>query len=311
MHVHASKVFLTLILASIGVFGISGLHAQELRCKVTVNSNQIPQVDRSIFDALETGITEFMNSTNWTSDVYEEFEKIECQIFINVTEQEKDPSGKLVADAYRGTITIIAQRRIYETTYDSPLLNHQDQDFTFSYIPYQQFLWAENSAQANLTSVLGFYAYLIIGLDMDSFSPEGGTDILNKALNVINNSQNLGDRGWRAMEGKQNRYWIINDYLNSAFKALREIYYAYHRQGLDIMLGDEKKGREGVIAAIKRLEEVWDQRPNAFLLQIFFNAKRNEILQFMGSLTPPERMELVPVLKKVDPAQGSRYESIR
>lgn len=284
--------------------------AQELRCQVTVNSNQMAQVDRSIFDGMEVGIREFMNNTQWTNDRYEDFERIECQIFINVVKQEASSGGQVIPNRYSGTITVIAQRRIFNSTFDAPLLNHQDNDFTFTYAPNQQFLYSENAAQANLTSILAYYAYLIIGLDMDSFAPKGGEEPLLKAQAVVNNGQNLPETGWRASEGNNNRYWIINDYLNQAFSPLRDLIYEYHRKGFDYMVGDMKKGRLGALQALEKLDQVWDQRPNAFLLQVFYNAKRNEIINLLKNTPAPEKAGIIPILKKTDPAQASKYDAV-
>lgn len=300
------KIWISLFLGLLGAN--SAILAQELRCKVIVNSNQIAQVDRSVFDALQSSLSEFMNNTKWTDDSYEEFERIECQFFLNVTAQEKDNADKVIPDRYKATLTIISQRRIYNSSYDSQLLNHLDEDITFQYIPFQQLLFSDNAALNNLTSIFAFYAYVIIGLDMDSYAPEGGTDILNKALNVVNNAQTLSERGWQATQGNSNRYWLINDYMNAAFKPLRKLMYTYHREGFDQFDSDLAKGREKAFEALKTLQDVWSQRPNAFLLRIFFNAKRNEIISLVKTADPAQKQAIIPILKKVDPAQSARYD---
>lgn len=284
------------------------LQSQELRCEVKVNTNQIAQADQSIFEGFETGVREFMNNTKWTDEDYEEFEKIQCQIFINVTNQEKSATGQLVPNSYSGTLTIIAQRRIYNSAFDSPLLNHQDKAFAFTYLPNQAFFFSENASQSNLTSVLAFYAYLIIGLDKDAMAPKGGDAELLKAQAVVNNSQNLGEPGWRSSENNNNRYWIINDYLNQAFSPLRELMYDYHRLGMDVLVSDFKTGRQACLKALEKLDKIWDQRPNAFLLQVFYNAKRQEILNVLKNTPAAEKTTLIPILKKTDPAQGSKYD---
>jgi hypothetical protein len=257
------------------------IYTQELRCEVKINTAQIAQADQSIFEGFENGVREFMNNTKWTEEEYEEFEKIQCQIFINVTNQEKSATGQVVPNSYSGTITIIAQRRIYNSAFDSPLLNHQDKAFSFTYLPNQAFFFSENASQSNLTSVLAFYAYIIIGLDKDGMSPKGGDSELLKAQAVVNNSQNLSEPGWRSTENNNNRYWIINDYLNQAFSPLRDLYYEYHRLGMDVLVSDFKNGRIACLKALEKLDKVWDQRPNAFLLQVFYNAKRQEIINIL------------------------------
>lgn len=293
---------------------LTGLHSlafsQELKCNVTVNSNQIAQVDRSIFDALQKGIFEFVNNTQWTDEIYQDYEKIECGIFINVTEQEKDNSGKVVADRYRGTITINARRPVYNTSFYATLFNYQDNDFSFQYIPFQQFFYSENTSMSNLTAVIAFYAYYIIALDHETFSLEGGEKYMTKAQNIVNMSQNLSERGWKANEGNSNRYWLVFDYLSPAFKPLRTLMYNYHRKGLDVMQQNLEEGRMQVIESLKTLEQIWTQRPNAFLLQVFFSSKRNEILAMLKDTPLSIKANLIPILKKVDPAQGSKYDEV-
>lgn len=296
------------ILAFTACLGLA--RAQELKCSVKVNSNQIAQVDRSIFDALEKGIFEFMNNTAWTDEVFQETEKIECGIFINVTEQLKDNAGQVIADQYRGTITVQSRRPVYGTSYYTTVFNYQDQDFTFSYIPFQQFYYSENASLANLTAVLAFYAYYIIALDYETFSSKGGEKYLVKAQQVINNSQNLADAGWKAFEGNANRYYLVYDYLNPAFAPLRDLMYNYHRLGFDVMQSNLDAGRGKVIESLKNLEKIWNQRPNAFLLQIFFSTKRNEIIEMLKETPLNVKADLLPILKKVDPAHGSKYDEL-
>lgn len=286
------------------------LQAQELRCEVVVNSSQIAQVDRSIFDALQKSVYEFMNNTAWTSETYKEEEKIKCQIFINVTGQEKDGAGQVVADKYIGTILVQSSRPIYNTNQESILLNFQDDNFTFSYIPFQQMFYSENSAQSNLTQVLAFYAYFIIGLDKDSFGQDGGEDFLIKAQQCVNNAASLPDIGWRANENNRNRYYLVNDYLNTAFEPLRSLMYNYHRNGLDVWYPNMEQGRQVIADALKTLDQIWTQRPNAFLLQIFFLAKRTEIISLFKQAPPNVKADLIPVLKKVDPTWGAKYDDL-
>lgn len=284
--------------------------SQELKCDVTVNSNQIAQVDRSIFDALQKGIYEFINNTQWTDEIYQDYEKIECSIFINVTEQEKDNTGTVVADRYRGTITINARRPVYNTSFYTTVFNYQDNDFSFQYIPFQQFYYSENTSMSNLTAVIAFYAYYIIALDHETFSLEGGEKYMIKAQNIVNMSQNLPERGWKANEGNNNRYWLVFDYLNPAFKPLRKLMYNYHRKGLDVMQQNLEVGRMQVIESLKTLEQIWTQRPNAFLIQVFFSSKRNEILAMLKDTPPSIKADLIPILKKVDPAHASKYDEV-
>jgi hypothetical protein len=288
---------------------VAGLQAQEIKCNVTVNSTQVSQVDQDIFSALQKGIYEFVNNTTWTDEVYAQHEKIEAAIFVNVQDQVKDGQGQAIADQYKGTITVQSRRRVYNTTYDCQMLNFQDNNFTFSYIPFQQFYYSESSSMSNLTAVIAFYVYMIIGLDYDSFSPNGGDKYLNKAQNIVNMSQNLAEPGWKANE-TANRYYMINDYLNPAFKPLRDLYYNYHRSGFDVMTSDLPGGRKAVFDSLKSLEKIWNQRPNAFLLQVFFSTKRNEIMDMLKATKAQDKAEVITILKKCDPSQGSKYDGL-
>jgi hypothetical protein len=162
---------------------------------------------------------------------------------------------------------------------------------------------------SNLTAVIAFYCYMMIGLDYDSFSPNGGDKYLGKALNIVNMSQNLPEPGWKASE-TSNRYYMINDYMNPAFKPLRDLIYNYHRLGYDVMSSDLPGGKKVVFDALKSLDKIWSQRPNAFLLQIFFSTKRNEIMDMLKESKATEKVELIPILKKVDPSQSSKYDAL-
>lgn len=284
-------------------------NSQELRCEVTVNSNQVAQVNRSIFDALEKGVFEFMNNTKWTDDNFDEKERIECGIFINVTEQLKDGSGKVVSDQYKATILVQSRRPVYNTALNCQMLNYMDQDFEFTYVPFQPFNYSESSSMSNLTAVLAFYAQMIIGMDYDSFELNGGEKALNKALQIVNNSQSLAERGWQAMQGNENRYWMINDYLNSAFVDYRAMLYEYHRLGFDVMQKNLPEGRQAAINALKSVDKIWMQRPNAFLLKVFYSTKRNEIINMLKSAPANDKVEIIPILKKTDPSQGSMYDA--
>jgi hypothetical protein len=288
---------------------VSLTNAQEIKCNVTVNSNQIPQVERDIFDALQKGVYEFVNNTAWTEEVYAQQEKIEASIFINVTEQVKDGQGQVIADQYKGSITVQSRRRVYGTTFDCQMMNYQDNNFSFSYIPFQQFYYSESSSMSNLTAVIAFYCYMMIGIDYDSFSMNGGDKYLNKALNIVNMSQNLPDAGWKANE-VANRYYMINDYMNPAFKPLRELMYNYHRLGYDILTVDLPGGTKIIFDALKTLDKIWSQRPNAFLLQVFFSTKRNEIMDMLKGTKAVDKVDVIPVLKKVDPSQSSKYDAL-
>ncbi len=277
--------------------------AQELNCSVSILSPQIQASDKSIFETLQTSIREFMNNRIWTNDQFLNQERIECSMIITISE-------RVSVDEFKANVQIQSRRPVYKSSFNSPLFNHQDNDMAFRYIQDQVLEFDEANINSNLTAVLAYYAYLLIGLDYDSFSPEGGTPYYVKAQNIVNNAARLSERGWKAFESSRNRYWITENLLNSSFKPLRSTLYAYHRKGLDIMSEDAPKGRLVITESIKELRRVFSDKPNSFLMQIFFNAKADEIVNIYSQAQMDEKNQVVPVLSLVDPANTLKYQGI-
>lgn len=277
--------------------------AQELNCSVSILSPQIQASDKSIFETLQTSIREFMNNRIWTNDQFLNQERIECSMIITISE-------RVSVDEFKANVQIQSRRPVYKSSFNSPLFNHQDNDMAFRYIQDQVLEFDEANINSNLTAVLAYYAYLLIGLDYDSFSPEGGTPYYVKAQNIVNNAARLSERGWKAFESSRNRYWITENLLNSSFKPLRSTLYEYHRKGLDIMSEDAPKGRLVITESIKELRRVFSDKPNSFLMQIFFNAKADEIVNIYSQAQMDEKNQVVPVLSLVDPANTLKYQGI-
>lgn len=277
--------------------------AQELNCSVSILSPQIQASDKTIFETLQTSIREFMNNRTWTNDQYLNQERIECSIIITISE-------RVSVDEFKANLQIQSRRPVYKSSFNTPLFNHQDNDMSFRYIQDQVLEFDEANINSNLTAVLAYYAYLLIGLDYDSFSPEGGTPYYVKAQNIVNNAARLSERGWKAFESSRNRYWITENLLNSSFKPLRSTLYAYHRMGLDYMSDDAQKGRMAITESIKELRRVFSDKPNSFLMQIFFNAKADEIVNIYSQSQMDEKNQVVPVLSLVDPANQLKYQGI-
>ncbi|HNQ62047.1 MAG TPA: DUF4835 family protein [Bacteroidia bacterium] len=295
-----AKKFLSIIICFIY---FNGSQAQELNCSVSVLSPQIQASDKTIYETLQTSIREFMNNRTWTNDQFLNQERIECSIIITISERTS-------VDAFKANIQIQSRRPVYQSSFYAPLFNHQDNDFSFKYIQDQVLELDEADITSNLTAVLAYYAYLIIGLDYDSFSPEGGTPYFVKAQNIVNNSTRLAERGWKAFESSRNRYWITENLLNSSFSPLRITMYNYHRRGLDKMTDNALEARQVISESLKDLRRVYADKPNSFLMQVFFNAKADEIVNIYSQAQIDEKNQIVPILSLIDPANTLKYQGI-
>jgi len=280
------------------------LFAQELNCTVKVLSPAIQGTEKSVFETLETAIKEFMNNTRWTNDNFKQDERIECNITINVTR-------RISVDEFEANIIVQSRRPVYKSSYNTNLINYQDNDFTFKYTPFQPFEFNENTFINNLTSTLGYYAYIFIGLDYDTFSPDGGTPYYQKAQTIVNNAQNASEKGWKAFEGSKNRYWLAENLANSNFKGVRSCLYNYHRMGLDMMTNDVELARKNIADALEGLQKVHNMQMGSFLMQIFFLAKADEIVNIFSVATPDVKNKLVPLLNTIDPGNVTKYEKLR
>jgi hypothetical protein len=278
--------------------------AQELNCNVKVLSPAIQGTERSVFETLETAIKEFMNNTRWTNDNFKQDERIECNITINVTK-------RISVDEFEANIIVQSRRPVYKSSYNTNLINYQDNDFTFKYTPFQPFEFNENTFINNLTSTLGYYAFIFIGLDYDTFSPEGGTPYYQKAQTIVNNAQNSAEKGWKAFEGSKNRYWLAENLANANFKGVRSCLYNYHRMGLDMMTVDVELSRKNIAEALEGLQKVHNMQMGSFLMQIFFLAKADEIVNIFTVATPDVKSKLVPLLNTIDPGNVTKYEKLR
>lgn len=277
--------------------------AQELNCQVQVVSNQVQQSDRRIFETLQKAIYEFVNTTKWTNDQYQLTERIECSMFINITE-------RVSADEFKATIQVQSRRPVYKTSYNTTLLNINDQDFTFKYIEFQPLQFSEATMLANLTSVLAFYSYMIIGVDYETFSPNGGEVYFQKALAIVNNAQGAVESGWKQFESTNNRYWLIENFLNPRFKLMRESYYKYHRGGMDVMTADMETGRQAITECLENIKKVRQDQQNAYLLRLWFNAKADELVNIYSSAFPDVKAKVVAILSETDPGNITKYKKI-
>ena len=281
--------------------GLNVLWAQELNCNVTVVTDQVSTTNKRIYDNMKEEITDFMRTTKWTDEEFLPFEKIECNLYINIV----DP---ISIDKFRATIQVQSVRPVYETSYNSTIFNYLDKDFTFEYIEFQPIQYTSGSFTTNLTSVLAFYAYMIIGLDFDTYSKFGGTKYLQKAQDIVNSAQGKDYPGWESNSTKKNnRYWLVSQYLSSPFQPLRTCMYNYHRFGMDKMSKTKETARKVVTDALILLKDVNHEEHNSFWLQLFFTAKRDEIIKIYSEATPAEVTDLKTLVNELDASNSSKY----
>ncbi len=297
------KKILFLIVVSFLIFRVQ---AQELNCQINVNYSQVQGTNNQVFQTLQAALYEFMNTRKWTDHVFDTDERIDCTIMINVSEVQG--SSRFVS-----TLSVQSRRPVFNTTYYTTLLNFQEKkgEFIFQYEENQSLDFSLTTFNSNLTSTLAFYAYMIIGLDYDTFSSEGGTAYFQKAQQIVTAAQNSAEAGWKAYEEKRNRYWLVEDMLNSTYQPFRRYMYRYHRLGLDVMAERQQAGTAEMSESLRLLERVQRSEPNSFLISLFTTAKSEEIVEvFKGSTSPTEKAKVIQSMKLLDPANSNKYDAI-
>ncbi len=285
-------------------FALQMVKSQELNATVSVNADRMTDVNPQIFKNLEKQVGEFLNNTKWTNREYQQHEKIACNFFINVSEFN---SNNIVA-----TLQIQSSRIVFNSSYSAPVLNLNDKDFGFRFIEFEQLIYDQNSFNSNLTSVLAYYANIIIGVDMDTYGELAGTKYLEIAANIMNLSQSSGYKGWSQSEGNNNnRYFLISDLLSNTYAPYRKALFQYHLKGLDIMADDLKKGKEGVAESIDILAQIQRSRPNALLTRTFFDAKTDEIVQIFTGGPLTNNANLLANLNRISPLNSMKWNKIR
>jgi len=278
-----------------------GLLAQELNCNLKVNSDMIQGSNKSIFTTLEKSASDFMNNRKWTDLSYSENERIECNINIVV--------AKLEDDVFTAEIQVQSRRPVFNSSYNTTLFNFRDNSFVFSYKEFEVLEFNENVITSNLTAVLTYYAYIILGYDMDSYSRLGGTPYFNMAERIVNSAQSVDMPGWRAFESTKNRYALVNNLTDEAFKKHRNYVYEYHRLGLDEMTINMANARARIASGISVLRETNRSRPSAIVVTSFLDAKTDEILNIFKRAEDKEKREVLQILSDVNPTQTEKYES--
>jgi hypothetical protein len=292
-----------LLIISLLLILVVRVTGQELYCNVDVTSTQVQGTDRKVYETMRTSIYDFMNNRSWTNYEFKQYEKIECSILINVRERP-------ATDEFRCEMTIAVRRPVFNSTYTTILFNFIDKDVEFNYIENQPLDFSTGMFTSNLTSILAYYAYIIIGLDFDSFQLDGGDPFFQAAQDVVNLAQNTDYKGWKSLQGNKNRYWLIENITNPSYSGVRQFYYQYHRQGLDVMFENQENGRKAIMESLKYLQAVKKSKPGLIILQIISDSKRDEWVNIFSDATIPEKNEAVTILKEIDPSNTVTYQKI-
>ena len=279
--------------------------AQELNCTVTINSDQIEGSNKQVYETLKQGIEEYMNQNRWTNMTFAETEKIECSMLIVVKQ--------VLGNSYSCEMTLQSRRPVYGTTYTTPLLNFKDNAFNFTYQEFDRIEWQQNQFTTNLTAMLAYYCYLIIGHDMDSYQRLGGTPCFRICEEIVNACQSASmegseQKGWLAFDSNRNRYALINNLQDEAFKKYRNFYYEYHRLGLDEMSGNVTNGRARIAEGLPVLKEAYRARPATYVINTFLDAKADELVDIFRKGTDKEKKEVYDLLIDIDPTRQNTYD---
>ncbi|HAW58983.1 MAG TPA: DUF4835 domain-containing protein [Bacteroidales bacterium] len=290
-------IFIGILFLSMAAIG------QELDCQISVSTRQVEGTDRQIYNTMQTALFEFMNNKRWTNYQFKLEERIECTILIQI-------SDRISTDEFKGSMNVMLRRPVYKSSYNSIMLNHIDKDIQFNYVEFESLDFQESAITSNLTALLAYYAYILIGLDFDSFTLYGGTPFYEKAQNIVNMAQNLPQKGWKSFESMRNRYWLVENLNNASYNNIRQFIYQYHRQGLDLMAENVDQGRTNIIESLELLRLAYRDKPNSFLLQLVFDAKRDEFINILTGAPDQDKVKAVNLLKEIDPANSTKYQTV-
>lgn len=290
-------------------FFATAIRAQELRARVSVISNRVNNtVDKKAFTTLQTALNDFVNNRKWSNDTYTANEKIDCSFLLNL-ESTGEPN------VYKASLTIQSGRPVFNTSYVSPVINYQDNDVTFKYVEFQQLEFNENRVSgtdplvSNLTAVLAYWVDMVLGFDYDSFSPRGGNAYFERAQNIINNApEGRNISGWKPFDGTRNRYWLAENLLNSKYTIFHDAIYNYYRMGMDKLYEEEATARLNILNVLTMLNTFNTQNPNTMILQFFFQAKTQELIQIFSKANPADKSKALELLKRLDISSATKYE---
>ncbi len=298
-----AKYMRQLIIIVLFIFFIPSIKAQELNCSVMVSTPGVVGTNKQIYETMQKSIFEFMNTRKWTNYSFKADERIDCSILITISDA---PSG----DDFVASIQVQSRRLIFNSSYNSTLLNIMDKNVKFRYIEFQPLDFSESTYSSELTSLLAYYAYMIIGLDFDSFSNSGGTVFFEKAQTIVNSAQSSIYPGWKAYEDLKNRYWLVENILNKSYAPVRKFLYAYYRTGLDVMYSNNETARNQIASALEMLQNANRDKPNSYLIQVMVSAKSDEIVNIFSQGTPMDKTKVVNIMNELDPANSSKYKKI-
>lgn len=297
------RILLFLLLATLSA---ASALAQELNCRVKVNHTQVQGTNSGVFETLETAISEFMNNRSWTEQQYAKNERIECTMNITIKQYKPD------ANTFMGDVLFQVTRPVYNSAYNTTVFSMRDNNFGFTYKEYDPLEFNINNMSDNLTAMLAYYAYLFIGMDMDTYAPLGGTDALHQAEIIVSNAQTMAELGWKAFDDNRNRHGIINDYMESSMEPYRLLQYKYHRQGLDEMANNVDRGRTAITEALEMLKEAHNNKPLSDLPQIFTDYKRDEIVNiYRGHGSANEKEHVYNIVSDLNASQNSQWVNIK
>jgi hypothetical protein len=299
------STFPILVALLLMVFSHQTSLAQELRCNVQVVHSQVQGTNKQVFQTLQKAIYEFMNNQAWTNHVYGNEECIECNMMINIQEQ--------AGDEFSGSIQIQSRRPVFNSSYNTPVFTYKDDNLRFQYVEFEPLEFTLNEHKSNLTSVLAYYAYIILGFDYDSLSSMGGSSYFQNAETIVTNAQNAPQKGWKAFESRKNRYWLVQNILSNEYEEIRQFMYQYHRLGLDQMSEDPAKGRAQITQSLELLQKVYRKKPDPFLffLQMITEAKHDEFINVYSEANPAEINRAYEILTEIDPANIDKYKRMK
>lgn len=278
-------------------------HSQELNCEITVNADQVGQTNQQIFRTLERSLNDFVNKNKWTNRVYKESERVNARMFITVEEYE--------SNRFKANIQLQSSRPVYNTSYQSPVFNFKDNQFNFEYIEFQPLVYNQNVFASNLVGVISYYVYIILGLDADTFTLEGGTEFYQEAQKIVTQAQGSGFAGWsQTATDNRTRFALVDNLLSNTFREYRIAMYNYHRKGLDILGDNNSTGKQVIAGSMRLFETLISRRPNAFLIQTFFDAKSEEIQNIFSDGPKVDVVQLKETLNRVAPFYSSTWNEI-
>lgn len=279
------------------------LYAQELNCTITINFDQVGQTNQQIFKTLERSLNDFVNKSKWTNKVYKERERVNARMFITVSEYE--------SNRFKASIQLQSSRPVYNSSYESPVFNYKDNQFNFEYIEFQPLVYNENVFDSNLVGVVSYYVYIMLGLDADTFALEGGNEFYRKAQNIVTQAQGSSFTGWSQSSSERTRFELVDNLLSNTFREYRIAMYNYHRKGLDILADNNSTGKQVIAGTMRLMETMVKRRPNAFLIQTFFDAKSEEIRDIFSDGPKMDIVQLKETLTKIAPFYSNTWNEIK